>query len=154
MGISPPTTPTPTQKKETKKEKRKSIDSIGPTIEPKISKVLPAKVSSNDPDKIACPICAKLWHKSNLRNHLFYGHHMKTSEVEAVLIRLKDPNSIAKQETTVNERTPCPLCDRSFKVFIAQPKIIYLYNDTLSTGTMLVAIFERGTGSRMMKRSE
>ena len=120
MTTSPPATPIPTQKKESKKEKRKSIDIAGPSgcvpIEPKISKLTPAKVSPTDPEKIACPMCKKLWHKSNLRNHLFYGHHMKTSEVEAVLIRLKDPNSVTKHETVVNERTPCPLCERSFKV--------------------------------------
>ena len=62
-----------------------------------------------DPDKISCPICAKMWHKSNLRNHLFYGHHMKTSEVEHVLIKLKNPLvDHSKVETTPTERTPCP----------------------------------------------
>ena len=62
-----------------------------------------------DPDKIACPICAKMWHKSNLRNHLFYGHHMKTSEVEHVLIKLKNPLiEHPKAESIQTERTPCP----------------------------------------------
>ena len=62
-----------------------------------------------DPDKIACPICAKMWHKSNLRNHLFYGHHMKTSEVEHVLIKLKNPSvDHPKAESIQTERTPCP----------------------------------------------
>ena len=105
MALSP--TQTPTIKKEPCSEKRKSVDLAVPVPD--------AKIQKTDPDKIACPICRKLWHKSNLRNHLFYGHHMKTSEVEAVLIKLKDPNSNAK-ETAVNERTPCPLCERSFKV--------------------------------------
>ena len=69
-----------------------------------------------DPDKISCPICAKMWHKSNLRNHLFYGHHMKTTEVEHVLIKLKNPSiDHPKPEPAQTERTPCPKCDRSFK---------------------------------------
>jgi len=79
------------------------------SIEPK------AKIEADvtDPDKISCPICKKLWHKSNLRNHLFYGHHMKTGEVEQVLLKLKDP--LAVNEPKEIERTPCPMCDRSFK---------------------------------------
>ena len=71
---------------------------------------------ASDPDKISCPICAKMWHKSNLRNHLFYGHHMKTTEVEHVLIKLKNPSiNHPKPEPAQTERTPCPKCDRSFK---------------------------------------
>ena len=72
--------------------------------------------TQKDPDTIACPICHKDWHKSNLRNHLFYGHHMKTAEVEAALLKLRNPKSGLKTESIKNDRTPCPLCERSFKV--------------------------------------
>lgn len=39
---------------------------------------------------------------------------MKTGEVEQVLLKLKDP--LAPSEPKEIERTPCPMCDRSFKV--------------------------------------
>lgn len=96
-----------------KAQKRKAVD----PSDQKFQNLAPVKISATEPDKIGCPICSKFWDKTTLRNHLFYGHHMKTSEVEAILMRLKDPNSSPKQETVVNERTPCPMCDRSFKVF-------------------------------------
>ena len=41
---------------------------------------------------------------------------MKTGEVEQVLLKLKDP--MAASEPKEIERTPCPMCDRSFKVTI------------------------------------
>ena len=41
---------------------------------------------------------------------------MKTGEVEQVLLKLKDP--LAASEPKEIERTPCPMCDRSFKVTI------------------------------------
>ena len=41
---------------------------------------------------------------------------MKTGEVEQVLLKLKDP--LAASEPKEIERTPCPMCDRSFKVAI------------------------------------
>jgi len=43
---------------------------------------------------------------------------MKTGEVEQVLLKLKDP--LAASEPKEIERTPCPMCDRSFKVTIRQ----------------------------------
>ena len=59
----------------------------GSTVESRWKKNSEAKMEVDvdaDPDKIGCPICSKQWHRSNLRNHLFYGHHMKTSEVQEV----------------------------------------------------------------------
>ena len=41
---------------------------------------------------------------------------MKTGEVEQVLLKLKDP--LAASEPKEIERTPCPMCERSFKVTI------------------------------------
>lgn len=78
--------------------------------------IMKVSINQKDPDTIACPICHKDWHKSNLRNHLFYGHHMKTAEVEAALLKIRNPKSGLKTESIKNDRTPCPLCERSFKV--------------------------------------
>ena len=100
----------------TEQEALQSSPVISQTFSKKEEIIEESSLEENDPDKIGCPICSKMWHRSNLRNHLFYGHHMKTTEVQEVLLKLADPDSQSVKFDATMERTPCPMCERSFKV--------------------------------------